>query len=1327
MKRFLMMCLALFISFGLVAAPIAADDDGFTPIFNGENLDGWSGNEKLWKVEDGAITGQTTKENPTKGNTFIIWRQGQLDDFELKLKYKIIGGNSGIQYRSTDLGNHVVGGYQADFEAGDTWSGAHYHERGRGILAKRGEKAEIGADGKRKVLETLGASPDLQAKIKKEDWNDYHIIARGNEFIHKINDTVMSHVIDNHKAGFRQSGILALQLHAGPPMKVQFKDIRLKRTPIKGKKKVVFLAGRDSHGFGAHEHRAGCTLLAVALNENHPGVHAAVYTGGWPTDPTALDNADAIVMYADGGGRHPVIPHLEKVEALNKKGVGVVCIHYGVEVPKGKAGDAFLNWTGGYFETHWSVNPHWTAKFASFPDHAIASGVKPFEINDEWYYHMRFREGMKGVTPILSDLPGPDTLKRGDGAHSGNPHVRAAVLERKEKQHVAWASEQKGRGRGFGFTGGHNHWNWGDDNFRKLVLNAITWCAGADVPSGGVESKSLARPQLEAFIRSTTKSAARPAAPKTVKPIALKKGVKPKFTSKTVTTSTPGHALEIDVDIKGAKQLSLVVTDGGNGFACDWADWAEPRLVGPAGEKKLTELKWKFASAAFGQAHVNGNAQGKPLRIDGKSVPYGIGTHANSVIIYDLPPGYERFKARGGLDNGGTDQGTCGGQASVQFVVYTEAVKASAIISSAGGGGDGARDPEVAVENLDVHDGLDASLFASEPMMLNPSNIEIDHRGRIWVCEIVNYRGHRNKRPEGDRILILEDKNGDAKADEVKVFYQGRDIDSPHGICVLPTPSGKGLRAIVSAGANVIVLTDTDGDDKADKKELLFTGISGTQHDHGIHAFVFGPDGKLYFNFGNSGNQIKDKDGKPIVDMAGNEVKASRQPYQQGMVFRCNMDGSEFETLGWNFRNNWMATVDSFGTIWQSDNDDDGNRGVRINFVMEFGNYGYRDELTGAGWNKQRTNWEKEIPLRHWHLNDPGVVPNLLQTGQGSPTGITVYEGDALPKVFQGQVLHCDAGPSVCRAYPVTNDGAGYKAETVNILQGARDKWFRPADVSVAPDGSLICADWYDPGVGGHRAGEINTGRLFHVTAKGGGGKYTVPKFDFSTPAGAVAALKNPNYTVRYMAWTALHEMGAKAEPELVKLWGSDNSRYRARALWLLAKTDGRAEHYVSAAIKDKDPNIRIVGIRLARQLGKAGVSVIQVAKQLVRDESPQVRREIAIAIRHNKSADVPVLWAELASQHDGKDRWYLEALGISADKRWEECFAAWTKKVGESGWKTPAGKDIVWRSRSKATPALLAQIIKSSPEAEHPRYYRALDFHSGPEKDKALQSILTP
>ncbi len=786
---------------------------------------------------------------------------------------------------------------------------------------------------------------------------------------------------------------------------------------------------------------------------------------------------------------------------------------------------------------------------------------------------------------------------------------------------------------------------------------------------------------------------------------------KPVFASKVVTTKTPGHAVAIDVDITNVKQLALVVTDGGNGFSCDWADWAEPRLIGPKGEKKLTDLKWKTAKADWGQVRLNKNAAGGDLKINGKPVAYGIGTHAQSVIIFDLPKGFTKFQCQAGLDNGGTDQGG-GGSASAQFLVYADVnpqVLASLVKPQAGksGGSGGDLPPGEALSGLDVAEDLEVTLFAHEPMTLSPSNIDVDSRGRVWVCEIVNYRQFRNKdsdpREEGDRILILEDTTGDGKADSQTVFYQGRDIDSAHGVCVL------GNRAIVSAGDSVFVLTDTNGDWKADKKEVLFTGISGTQHDHGIHSFLFGPDGKLYFNFGNAGGQIKDKDGKPIVDQAGNTINSSRKPYQEGMVFRCNMDGSEMETLGWNFRNNWELTVDSFGTIWQSDNDDDGNRGVRINYVMEFGNYGYKDEKTGAGWKSPRTGLEKEIPLQHWHLNDPGVVPNLLQTGAGSPTGICIYEGSLLPKRFQGQILHCDAGPNIVRAYLVENDGAGYSAKISNILEGTRDKWFRPSDVTVAPDGSLIIADWYDPGVGGHRMEDVQKGRIFRVAPPNSA--YKTPKFDFTSLEGAIEALKNPNIAVRYLAWTAIHEMGTKAEPALLKLYNDKtNPRLRARALWLLGKIEGKGNDYVQKAITDEDPNIRIVGLRLARQLK---LDFLPIVIKLASDKSPQVRRECAIAIRHSKSPDVAAaIWGGLASRHQAGDRWSLEALGIAADQQWDSHLKLWLRLV-ESDWNTPANREIVWRSRGSQTPELLTKLIldPKTPSEELPRYFRALDF----------------
>ena len=598
-----------------------------------------------------------------------------------------------------------------------------------------------------------------------------------------------------------------------------------------------------------------------------------------------------------------------------------------------------------------------------------------------------------------------------------------------------------------------------------------------------------------------------------------------------------------------------------------------------------------------------------------------------------------------------------------------------------------------------MHEALQAEVFAAEPMMLSPSNIDIDHRGRVWVAEIINYRGHRNKRQEGDRILILEDTDGDGKADTKKVFYQGRDIDSPHGVCVLGTVDGKNTKVIIAAGDKVQVFTDVDGDDKPDKKETLFSGIAGSQHDHGIHDFMFGPDGRLYFNFGNSGRQLKDKDGKPIVDLAGNEVNDRRNPYQQGMVFRCYLDGSGLETLGWNFRNNWMVTVDSFGTLWQSDNDDDGNRAVRINYVMEYGNYGFRSEITGGGWRDKRTNMEKTIPERHWHLNDPGVIPNLLLTGAGSPTGICIYEGTLLPKVFQGQMIHCDAGPSIVRAYPVKRSGAGYSAEIVNILDGAqKDRWFRPSDVQVAPDGSLIVADWYDPGVGGHRMGDLDRGRLFRVTPKDHKG-YKLPKLDFKSIDGLIAAIQNPNNSVKYIAWMGLHKRQNDAKPALLKLAQHQNPRMRARALWLLSQIKDNQAATVALATKDKDDNIRGMALRLARQ---HKLDVLPLIREFADDDSALVRRECLIALRHHQSDEAPALWAKLANAHDGKDRWYLEALGLAADKQENKFFDAWVKGAKLN---TAAARDIVWRNRGTHGSKYLADIIldRNTVEAEKP------------------------
>jgi putative membrane-bound dehydrogenase-like protein len=626
------------------------------------------------------------------------------------------------------------------------------------------------------------------------------------------------------------------------------------------------------------------------------------------------------------------------------------------------------------------------------------------------------------------------------------------------------------------------------------------------------------------------------------------------------------------------------------------------------------------------------------------------------------------------------------------------------------------RKPENAVSNLVVADGLQVQLFASEPTLTNPTNMDIDDRGRVWVCEAYNYRPEINGNPvhpEGDRIVVLEDTDHDGAADRHTVFYQGPEVESPLGIWVM------GQRVIVSQSPYLWLFTDSNDDGRADKKEILLQGIAGRQHDHGLHAVVFGPDGKFYFNFGNAGERLLDKNGQPILDQDGQPIDPDH--YRQGMVFRCDADFRNFEVLGHNFRNNYEVALDSYGNMWQSDNDDDGNRGVRINYVMDYGNYGYTDEMTGAGWQTNRTNLEAEIPHRHWHLNDPGVVPNLLQTGSGSPCGMAVYEGDLLPEPFRNQPLHAEAGHNVVRTYAKTTDGAGYKAQIINLLESKTDQWFRPCDVCVAPDGSVFVADWYDPGVGGHAAGDQNRGRVFRV-APPSAARYFFEKNDYSTVDGALVALANPNLSVRYQAWTALHRMGASAESGLAQVFRyHPDDVQRVRAFWLLAKGANGAA-YVQEAATDAHSNIRIAAIRAARQ-GCAPIGPL--VKKLANTHDPQVRRECAIALRHSTDPNAPSIWAGLAAQHNGKDRWYLEALGIGADGNWDAYFAAYQKLVGERMLRSAAGQDIVWRARCAAAAPFLGQLAtdEAVPLAMRLRYFRAFDFHT--DRQAASQVLL--
>ncbi|NLZ05883.1 MAG: ThuA domain-containing protein [Phycisphaerae bacterium] len=264
-----------------------------------------------------------------------------------------------------------------------------------------------------------------------------------------------------------------------------------------GQKKVVFLPGPQSHGWSGHAYTADCKLLARILNENMPAIEAVVIEGGWPRDIRVLEDAAAIVVACDGNNLIGAEANWKALDAVARRGVGIVFIHYALD-----CGDPFgkylLDWIGGYYEQHWSVNPFWRAEFTTLPIHPITRGVRPFAVEDEWYYHMRFREGMKGVTPILTAVPPDGTRKGPDGPHSGNPTVRSRLGM---PEHVAWACERPDGGRGFGCTGGHTHWVYAQNDFRKLMLNAICWVAKVEIPVDGVRTPTPTVAQMEANLQ----------------------------------------------------------------------------------------------------------------------------------------------------------------------------------------------------------------------------------------------------------------------------------------------------------------------------------------------------------------------------------------------------------------------------------------------------------------------------------------------------------------------------------------------------------------------------------------------------------------------------------------------------------------------------------------------------------------------------------------------------------------------------------------------------------------------------------------------------------
>lgn len=619
---------------------------------------------------------------------------------------------------------------------------------------------------------------------------------------------------------------------------------------------------------------------------------------------------------------------------------------------------------------------------------------------------------------------------------------------------------------------------------------------------------------------------------------------------------------------------------------------------------------------------------------------------------------------------------------------------------------------KVPLELFQLPEGLEITRWAVSPQLFNPTNIDIDHAGRIWVAEGVRYRNHYDRQPAGDRIVVLQDTDGDGTADSSHIFVQDPELIAPLGVAVFDN------KVIVSQPPNLLVYTDVDRDLKfdpaTDTREALLTGFSGINHDHSLHSVTAGPDGKWYFNSGNTGGMFTDKSGKTFISYGSYRAKPigpfefphdpaayagqasdDGHVYVGGFTVRMNPDGTSSEIIGHNYRNSYEQSVTSFGDVFQNDNDDP--PACRVSWVMEYANFGFSSNDGQRSWQADRRPGQL-TRTAEWRQDDPGSAPVGDVYGGGSPTGNVFYENGALGDDWIGTFLACEPGRNTVFAYQPTLDGAGFKLDRQDfVTSNAEGKFagsdflggsdsvnkeaatlFRPSDIAIGPDGALYISDWYDGRVGGHQdLDETCSGAIYRIAPKGF--KSVVPQLELASTAGQIAALKSPAPNVRHLGFNALAEQGASVLGDVKAVLADDNPFVASRAIWLLARLGDAGQEVVRGNLKSDDEQQRVTAYRALRRVNGFDKDL---AGQLAIDPSAAVRREVAVSLRDVDAKIAAPLLAVIARGYDGRDRSYLEAFGTGATGKETEVYATVKAQLGDDDsvkW-SDAFASIAWR-----------------------------------------------